>query len=60
MTLKMVIFVLSQIHKMIICFAKSADFFVFLGFPDFKDIYSQLTVKAIFARLRKLQCFKAV
>ena len=33
MTLKMVIFVLSQIQKMIIYFAKSADFFVFIFFP---------------------------
>ena len=36
MMLKMVIFVLAQIQKVIFC--KKADFFAFIGYPNLKDI----------------------
>ena len=36
MTLKMVIFVLVQIQKVIFC--KKADFLAFIGYPSLKDI----------------------
>ena len=56
MMLKTVIFVLVQIEKVIVC--KKADFFCVYWISQFEGPTqcSQLTVKAIFKRLRKLQC----
>ena len=61
MTLKMVTFVPVQIQMVI--FQKALTFFCIYWISQFEGLStqcSQLTVKAIFTRLRNLQCFKAV
>ena len=61
MLLKTVIFVLIQIQKVIFC--KKHWLFCVYWISQFEGLstqYSKLTVKAMFAWLRKLQCFKAI
>ena len=61
MTLKMVIFVLVQIQTLIFC--KNHGYFCVYWVSKFEVLSSELwklIVKAMFARLRKLQFFKAV
>ena len=61
MTLKTVIFVLVQIQTLIFC--KNRGYFCVYWVSKFEVLSSELSkliVKAMFARLRKLQFFKAV